>query len=223
MVDNPAAAILAGCDSLNRASGVPAHFASHQLRSAVFVAIPTSSTGSSRRRLRSRAPWSATRSTVSTRRRYPLLPGWSRAEPCNGVLGVASSCTARFRRRLGLNARRRPHLLLPISGPDFVEPTDPPLKSAPTRAFSEPAARRAARRRRSSLYAMVGSWPSVMPRFRRRYASDRLVDDQVHHQRDGRGPGTPTKVDDRLGLRRLLRGLIRVTHGARSRSTTSCG
>ena len=48
--------------------------------------------------------------------RAPALPGWSRAEPFIGVLWVALSCTARFRRRLGLNASRRPHLLAPISG-----------------------------------------------------------------------------------------------------------
>jgi CubicO group peptidase (beta-lactamase class C family) len=139
----PAVALLGGCDDLNRAAGVPAHFASHQLCSAVFVA--------------GLDPAEFYREGVAPQiaPAGPLLSyaiDREHSEVTATFAGLVES-RAVYRGPLGClvlhggapppavleTSPAEPSQLPPIAGPDVVEPSGPALMAALDRAFAEPA------------------------------------------------------------------------------------
>jgi CubicO group peptidase (beta-lactamase class C family) len=141
------AVLLGGCDSLNRAAGVPAHFTSHQLCSAVFIggldpnefyregiapaiapAGPLISYAIDREHAEVTASFAGLVSGITSRAIYRGPLG------CVVVHGAAPPPVA-------FEVRAAEHSLLPpIAGPDVVEPDDPALEAALDRAFAEPSA-----------------------------------------------------------------------------------
>lgn len=140
---SPAAALLGGCDSLNRAAGVPVHFASHQLCSAVFVA----GLDPSEFYQQGIAPQIAPAGPLLS---YAI--DLEHSEATGTFAGLVNS-RAVYRGPLGclvlhgeapppatLETRAaEPSLLPPIAGPEPVAPNGPALEAALDRAFAEPA------------------------------------------------------------------------------------
>ena len=163
---SPAAALLGGCDSLNRAAGVPVHFASHQLCSAVFVA----GLDPSEFYQQGIAPQIAPAGPLLS---YAI--DLEHSEATGTFAGLVNS-RAVYRGPLGclvlhgeapppatLETRAaEPSLLPPIAGPEPVAPTVPPSRPRSTGPSPSPPVRRIAGRRRSLSSMTVGSRPSAM-------------------------------------------------------------
>lgn len=137
----PAAALSASCSSLDRALGVPVHYTSHQLCSAVFVGGLDPEGFYAQSIAPVIAPVGGLMSRHIDR---------DKSEVTTSLLGLATS-RAVYRGPLGCQVDHgivlapqpvlpplAPSLLPAIAGPAVTEPDDPALRSALDHAFAEP-------------------------------------------------------------------------------------
>jgi CubicO group peptidase (beta-lactamase class C family) len=138
-------ASLGGCSSFERAAGVPTHYLSHQLCSAVFVGglDPDAFYKEAVRPVIAPADL-LIRSNIDFGREEveASLAGLvSSRAVYRGALGCQVDHGIRQPEVIAATHPLAPPLLPPIAGKEAVEPSDPALKAALDRAFAEPDAR----------------------------------------------------------------------------------